>query len=629
MRINDELRFCGCLELKNTQTLKISTIETLLGQKDEKQLRIESDEIVSGKFRFNNAWDMERSDKPYRLKKGKFYFSPNDDPEWVYQCVRMEFLRKLLIAAEIFGDSKYIEEYNKIVKNFFKENNFIHSSPASSGESSYRKFYRKAYKLINMLFSGGNTVVSTYRTLDTAIRNGILSIDMYYSDTLHGNYRKGVIRRIKHDMDFTLHNLKIFDETSNWGIIILSNYLTCSCILGNENNNIIKVQHHLEKMLNEQIRSDGGHIENSNMYHTQIVLSLLRVIYWCDKSNIPITTSIREYCSKMVDFTVSIAAPDGFQIMYGDSDHTCLDTIIYLASKILNNTAWKCVNKPRDYILLWEFPEYWDRSENLYSAHKNQNVVLDEGIWAFDNNILSIRVFNEESKSGHKHADNGEVVFYFKGHPILIDTGRFSYFEGTRRKYYRSPLAHNVSIVDDGSVWEQINNWEYKNFPHVTKNKLISTNPVQFECSFVFLEDMQRLTRKFIVINEDCLLVVSEACSKGSHTLSTIWNFDSGVKCEQIGKNTILINVRNEKVYMNYTGEAVFSNGQISYHYNEETVDCKKLIVTNKFLNQTLQLACFSSVPVSLIIDNNKCFKVIRFDGEILFEFSEISGFKD
>ncbi len=57
---------------------------------------------------------------------------------------------------------------------------------------------------------------------------------------------------------------------------------------------------------------------------------------------------------------------------------------------------------------------------------------------------------------GHAHADSLQILLWYNGAPVLVDTGTSTYDPGPRRDYERSTAAHNTVVVngtDSSEVW--------------------------------------------------------------------------------------------------------------------------------------------------------------------------------
>ena len=323
--------------------------------------------------------------------------------------------------------------------------------------------------------------------MDTAIRNYALTIDALYLKWIlpDDNDVKKIETRINKDASFTIADFTEFDEYSNWGLIKMILYATYLIICGA--NDIDEYECCIMRLLNNQIRKDGGHIENSNMYHVQILICLLRLIYWAENNEVVISEEIKDKARKMALFTYRLCDPLGNQIMYGDSDYTSTNTVLFIASELLDFNYTLNHGEPDDYILFYEFPTLISKVKlkSKKKEKKVQNIELDGGIWCFDNDDWCIRAFNESSKSGHKHADNGEIVVYYHSRPVIIDAGRCTYYEPQKRMYYRGPFSHNIAVIDNAEEWEPCGNWEFKENPSNIYNKKESRFP-GYKMSYVF-----------------------------------------------------------------------------------------------------------------------------------------------
>ena len=270
----------------------------LIPQNIKTKIFNEANDLVDGKIRFNNAWDMERCNQEYRLVGERTYYSPNGDPEWVYMYSRLEFLHKLVIAFAISREEKYINSYMYYVNNFFKQNNSKSGALKIYKKNLVSKVIQRLERIFRAKILHLPEKCATYRTLDTAIRNYALTIDDLYLKILQfGNEElRKITVRISEDAPFSVAGFTNFDEYSNWGlikIILYTTYLTFHGV-----NNIDEQEKCIVRLLNNQIRKDGGHIENSSMYHVQILICLLRLIYWAKYNGIEIKPEIKEKARK-------------------------------------------------------------------------------------------------------------------------------------------------------------------------------------------------------------------------------------------------------------------------------------------------------------------------------------------
>lgn len=553
--------------------------------------------IMHGYYLFNNPWDMECCKKAHQLINGKTFFSPNRDPEWVYSYARMEYLRKLIIAYFFTGSIDYLSRYTTIVNNFYSQNNQKKSQQNLDHSQYFLRLKRKIDRKIRPML-GLSEIVPTYRTLDTAIRNYTLCIDLLY--ILNSDHGSEDFIKVKHmverDLSFPIDVITDFDETSNWGVIKVSLTAICKLFFGYK---IEDEQRILIRMLRKQIKKDGGHIENSNMYQVQILICLLRLIYWSQECGAFVENEIVYIAKKMTMQAYMLSDPLGFQLQYGDSDYTSLDTVLYIASEVLGIAPHLNHSRADDLNLLFEFPTLIKKDRGGNPDPKIQNVELDEGKWCFDSPKYCLRVFNESSKSGHNHADNGEVILYYKNKPVIIDTGRYSYYEEQQRKYYRGPLAHNIAIIDDGAEWEPYDNWRFKENPFLIHNRLLESG-IGYRTEYGF-KDKDYVFCRYVLVIEDTIIIVNyvEVGDGLGHELRTIWNFAE------------VIESRDDKIYsgsglyFSYTGNLSLEKGRISLCYNEEQIIGTKATVSSDFRDFGIQVSCFSETAITISVSEN------------------------
>lgn len=169
---------------------------------------------------------------------------------------------------------------------------------------------------------------------------------------LFGDFKDNTfVRRILSDSSWTIDNLRPFDETSNWGIIIVGNHLLVNIIACFQTGPYLAK---LEEMLDRQLFSAGAHIESSNMYHNHVLLTLMRLVYWLGKTGLQIPTSLMDATKRMAAYTYDMTGPDGYQICFGDSDRTDLGTLNFISALLLFQEVAKAPQRP-DLWLLNEF----------------------------------------------------------------------------------------------------------------------------------------------------------------------------------------------------------------------------------------------------------------------------------
>lgn len=573
----------------------------------------DAEKICSGQYFFNNPWDMEWCDTSYFLVKKQTNLSPNKDAEWVYQYSRMEFLHKLVLAYQITEEKRFLEAWESILVSFFNTNSLKKNAQMTSVlPGLFKRLYNKLY------YGVFNQPIPypTYRTLDTAIRNYSILTDFQWIPQNTLDSSSLIHEKVLSEIDYPFNNLREFDNTSNWGIIIVSLTIASKLLIGYKKVRIY--ENKLINMLRLQIRTDGGHIENSLLYHMHILICLLRLKYLYKKYNIDFPNEIDLFCRKMCTFVDKITPRDGYQIMYGDSDRTSTGTVLYLASRLYQEEFHSILHESFDYILCMELPDLIEEeSKNVSIVKNNQNDLLD-GIWCFSNNNFEVRVLNEVSDSGHKHADNGEVILYYQNKPVLIDCGRCTYFD-SRRRYYRGPMAHNICLIDNGEEWASNGNWSFVYSPsNITNERIVTKDFARegysgFICKYEFSKLHQSICREFYISDEN-VIVISKAIKKGKHLLQSIWNFSEDIEYTTddllgkiVGFSVDKIKMNTEQLFLYHSGDVEIREGKISYHYNEEcSYPNTQLICSCDFVDSGFQIVVISTKEIDIKLFDEK-----------------------
>lgn len=390
---------------------------------------------------FDNPWDMECCEEAYKLPGNTYNRTPNGDPEWVFQLSRLEWLTKIILLYQKEQSTELLKTWWSYVDSFYSNNNSIQNGLKTTAERP--SLLNRIINRVLRIFT--SPTYPTYRTLDTAIRNYTLLVNILScEDLLKFKDSRELLERIKSDVTFTFENLRKFDDTSNWGIIIVSSYLICSLLLGENCNNHKVASDKLVQMLKNQIQPGGQHCESSFMYHHQVLLFLLRLIYWANKCKYELPTEVYDAATRMVSFSHSICTPTCQQDTFGDSDDTALDTILAIAHSVMKNEDSLPYVKSPDFVLLNEFD--FQFSEERLALQKNKNFIKD-GVTRIEYGDLVLFTYNTKFYSSHKHADNGSFTLYYRGIPVVVDSGRYTYQDQNWREYFKSAERHSCLVL--------------------------------------------------------------------------------------------------------------------------------------------------------------------------------------
>ena len=390
---------------------------------------------------FDNPWDMECCEEIFKLSHNTYNRTPNGDPEWVFQLSRLEWLTKVVLLYQKEQSTELLKTWWSYVDSFYSNNNSIQNGLKTT--AARPSLLNRIINRVLRIFT--SPTYPTYRTLDTAIRNYTLLVNILScEDLLKFKDSRELLERIKSDVTFSYDNLRKFDDTSNWGIIIVSSYLICSLLLDENGNNLKDGSEKLVQMLKNQILPNGQHCESSFMYHNQVLLFLLRLIYWANKCSFRLPAEVYDSATKMVTFSNGICTPNGRQDVFGDSDDTSLDTILAIAHSVMKNEDSLPYVKSPDFVLLNEFDFRF--SEERLSLQETK-LFNKDGVTRIEYGDLVLFTDNTKFYSSHKHADNGSFTLYYRGIPVVVDSGRYTYHNQNWREYFKSAERHSCLVL--------------------------------------------------------------------------------------------------------------------------------------------------------------------------------------
>jgi Heparinase II/III-like protein/Heparinase II/III N-terminus len=165
----------------------------------------------------------------------------------------------------------------------------------------------------------------------------------------------------------------------------------------------------LRRELPVQILRDGGHYERSPAYHLVVLRDLLEV------QAVSPHSWLVEAIERMRVFAAALARPDGAPALFNDG-----------------TVDGPCLELPEPAAGLSVFGE------------SGFVVVRDGALW------LAFRCGPAAPSflPAHAHADALSLQLWWRGRPVLVDPGVFTYEPGPERDWYRSTAAHSTLRVD-------------------------------------------------------------------------------------------------------------------------------------------------------------------------------------
>lgn len=257
----------------------------------------------------------------------------------------------------------------------------------------------------------------------------------------------------------------------------------------------------LIKQIARQIQRDGVHIEQSTHYHRMVleVFSLLLII---EPKMIP-ANHIRSI-EKMFEFIKYIIMPNGDILNIGDSDdahfiptiffksyNSFNQELLHLGATLFTRNDFKLKYLDIDSVLVLillgidKYEEYkslkFSHSKNSFKYFEKSGYLVIKSDWSSKANLLFFDMAQFSPKpSSHDHSDITNIIFLFRGVPIIIDSGTYMYnINQKKRNKYRSSKAHNVVSINYRNQAYIEGIWEWSKIPSIKREFKCKNNEIE------------------------------------------------------------------------------------------------------------------------------------------------------
>ena len=279
----------------------------------------------------------------------------------------------------------------------------------------------------------------------------------------------------------------------------------------------------LVRELKEQVLNDGMHYERSPMYHLIILERLLDTLNFTKATSDDLEAMLESYAVRMTGLTMNWEDLDRIPMMQ-DSAYDIALTVPALLKYSKNLLGENFPSRP---------------IELKDSGYR----ILKSGSFNLFANVGSI---GPSFQPAHAHADELNFELFYKGSPIIVDTGVNTYEKNDRRQLERSTSSHNCIVLGSNSsdVWSGF---------RVGKRAAVK----------ISFDDDQKLTASHNGFNAltsrtfDCSAIgqmsltdtlVYQSNSNGSYGKGYL-HFHPNVHLERIDKNTFLLNNQIELAF--------------------------------------------------------------------------------
>lgn len=289
----------------------------------------------------------------------------------------------------------------------------LYSQWRATGDEKYQK---KINEILESWYNKGSFEADSsqpytisLRVINQLIVAGAVDCKQKLFDSIYAQYRYLLKHQEKHLLgNHYLENLK--------AIVI------CSVVF-NEGKIYKKYVKRLLTELKEETTEDGLHFELSLMYHKIVLEDLIRVAVLLNQGEKKEYKDVLEYIKKMSTALSSLEHGINRTPLFNDAG----DNVAKTKESLLNT----CKH------LFSIVPEKYDCISGYYKLYDGKlALIIDAG------------KLSPTYMPGHAHCDCLSFEMFYNGKPIFVNSGTYQY-QGEKRKYFRSTIAHNTVTMNN------------------------------------------------------------------------------------------------------------------------------------------------------------------------------------
>lgn len=293
----------------------------------------------------------------------------------------------------------------------------------------------------------------------------------------------------------------------------------------------------LIRELKKQVLNDGMHYERSPMYHLVILERLLDSLNFAISTKDDLEPELRFYAIKMTRLTM----------IWKDLDRV----------PMMQDSA---------YDIALSVPSILEYSHKLLGDHypATMNHFVDSGYRMINSDnfriFANVGSIGPSYQPGHAHADELNFELFYKGAPVIVDTGISTYEKNQRRLLERSTKSHNCIVVNDknsSDVWSGFRVGKRAKVQLIQEDGTITAQHFGY-CPIIVKRSFQALDGTIVIIDE--LKNTPESfVARGKLHLHP------DINIERIDKNTF--NLSNNLVLKIESSNDSFDVSVSSYYY--------------------------------------------------------------
>lgn len=545
---------------------------------DSRYIIEQGDMLLENNFTFTRTWDMEPCSTPYKIDPINWLVNPNGDSEWTFMLNRFDYVEYLALASVLTENKKYLEHVKHLIFDWIDTHEEI------------------IYDHSTRTLDTGMRIVAWIDVMVYLIKFELLSDEEFQI------IEESIVKQIVYMRDNYIPKYTL----SNWGSIQTAAIIKTMPLISNFERKSEIYEWAIEEFevqMRLQVYDDGLHWEQSTMYHVEVMHYSMKLY---DDVAYKMPDEIKAIIYKMAEALLYQMTPTKSFEAFGDSDVSNLESILNLSAVIFKEDKFKVTNDKISnmdnlYEMSVEQIEIYDALEsNLPKSYNydgfDSGMFTTRSSWETDAHFTLFT--NGTMGSGHAHADNNHLSIYYKGKPVVVDSGRFTYREDdARRVQLKSAYAHSAVVVDSvaGSVpdgsWTYdtylkpiANRTKHKGKYHFYEGSTLTTLPPHFYTH----------SRKVLFSDYGIWLIVDDVRAPGSHELQTFFNIHPAIQPEVKGKEVFL----NDLKLVTFSDEIQINDSLYSPKYNEIEAN-QQIELSSTFKEQSISPKLFISTDYS------------------------------
>ncbi|TQO39583.1 heparinase II/III-like protein [Arenibacter algicola] len=475
-----------------------------------------ADRVCNKNFLFQYEWDMEKTIVPYQFTNEiNWQLNPFGDKEWTWMLNRHRYWTDLGKAYLLTDNEKYVKAFVSQAVHWI-DNNPLNDETKSTSWRSLEVGFRM------------ENWIKTFESM---------KYSKHITPKFFVKFLNSLVEQAEYLNSFTYDSCK-----SNWGVIINAGLFNAASFLSEFKSREIWINNAVNALSlcsQHQILEDGTQIEQSTMYHNEVMRIYLNVIMLSDRLGVELPETINNKIYDMAFANIEWQKPNYNQPLLGDSDDNDIRGLLTMASLLYKNPLLKS----RAFNSL-DFENYFLFGRQQDSLYQSLKVEIPSFLSAFQKSagdLYSRTSWDEDAfysalhlrrlGTNHSHDNLLHFSLFAHGRDYLVDTGRYTYVDNEWREYFKSNMAHNTLGVDN--LTNSIYNHSWNNTFEATSEGVLALIEDDFDYAeatnkaYMRLNDPVLLKRRMLYLKPDVWLLVDSYEADDEHNYTQYFNFSN------------------------------------------------------------------------------------------------------